>query len=199
MSHTPVTQSQPLPMPRHSGLLERNGRYYLNRRVPRELLSLYHNQKVIRKSLRTSDYLLNSKTKLSFFVSDEHTQRLIEQPPFASDEGVRVAELKELFALKAVLTSQRSKSRDWVDVYLLLRDHGFTIHDYAAAYAKADMITALDAGLARLCSGKPDSADEGYASLLSLPPSLDQMTAYFLQQRDLYEQHLASEALKRAK
>ncbi len=140
------------------------------------------------------DFLLNGKTKLSFFVSDEHTQRLIESK--ANVSGVRIAGLTELFALKAVLTSQRSKSRDWLDLYLLMRHHGFTIHDYAAAYAKAEMTSALETGLTRLCSGTPSSADEGYFSLLKSPPSLEEMATYFRQQRDLYEQHLAAVAIK---
>ena len=55
MSHTTVTHSQPIPMPKHSGLLKRNGRYYLNVRVPKELRSLYGKKDVIRKSLGTSD------------------------------------------------------------------------------------------------------------------------------------------------
>ncbi len=55
MSHITVTQSQPIPMPRQSGLLERRGRFYLNMRVPKELRSLYGKKEVIRKSLNASD------------------------------------------------------------------------------------------------------------------------------------------------
>lgn len=42
-------------MPRHSGLLERKGRFYLNVRVPKDLLPAYGGKQIIRKSLRTSD------------------------------------------------------------------------------------------------------------------------------------------------
>ena len=56
MSHITDTQSRPIPMPRHSGLLCRKGRYYLNIRVPNDLRPLYGKQEIIRKSLGTSDH-----------------------------------------------------------------------------------------------------------------------------------------------
>jgi integrase len=56
MSHNTDTQSCPTPMPRHSGLLKRNGRYYHNVRVPTDLLAAYGKTKIIRRSLDTSDW-----------------------------------------------------------------------------------------------------------------------------------------------
>ncbi len=53
MSYITVTHSQPIPMPKHTGLLKRNGRYYLNVRVPKDLRSVY-GMEIIRKSLKTS-------------------------------------------------------------------------------------------------------------------------------------------------
>src|ERR1700722_11788754 len=55
MSHNSVTHSRPIPMPRQSGLLERNGRFYLNMRVPKDLRALYGKKEIIRKSLDTSN------------------------------------------------------------------------------------------------------------------------------------------------
>jgi hypothetical protein len=55
MAHNTVTQSHPIPMPKHSGLLKRNGRFYLNVRVPQDLRSLYGQKEIIRKSLGTCD------------------------------------------------------------------------------------------------------------------------------------------------
>jgi hypothetical protein len=55
MSYNTVTHSRPIPMPRQSGLLERNGRFYLNMRVPKDLRALYGKKEIIRKSLDTSD------------------------------------------------------------------------------------------------------------------------------------------------
>lgn len=56
MSHITVTHSRPIPMPRHSGLLCRKGRYYLNIRVPKDLRGLYGKRDILRQSLGTSDY-----------------------------------------------------------------------------------------------------------------------------------------------
>ncbi len=46
--------SHPIPMPKQTGLLKRNGRYYINRRVPNDLRGVYKTE-YIRKSLMTSD------------------------------------------------------------------------------------------------------------------------------------------------
>lgn len=43
-------------MPRHSGLLRRQGRYYLNVRIPTDLRTIYGKQDIIRKALGTSDH-----------------------------------------------------------------------------------------------------------------------------------------------
>ena len=56
MTHKTVTQFRQNPMPRHSGLLCRQGRYYLNVRVPTDLRPLYGKQDIIRRSLKTSEY-----------------------------------------------------------------------------------------------------------------------------------------------
>ena len=53
MAHKTDTQSCPVPMPRESFLLRRDGHYYLNRRVPTELRPLYGKTEFIRKSLKT--------------------------------------------------------------------------------------------------------------------------------------------------
>jgi hypothetical protein len=55
MSHNTGTHSHPIPMPKNTGLLKRNGRYYLNVRVPKDLLAVYKTA-LIRKSLKTSDH-----------------------------------------------------------------------------------------------------------------------------------------------
>ena len=54
MSHTPVTLTQPIPMPRHTHLLRRGSQYYVNVRVPKDLRGLLKKSH-IRKSLGTSD------------------------------------------------------------------------------------------------------------------------------------------------
>lgn len=55
MSHPTVIHPHPIPMPKHTGLLKRKGRYYMNRRVPKDLRAIY-GMDIIRRSLKTSDY-----------------------------------------------------------------------------------------------------------------------------------------------
>ena len=75
-------------MPKHSGLLQRKGRFYLNVRVPKDLRSLYGQKDIIRKSLDTSDpreaisrvrfeaYKLDSK-----FEAKRRELKSVESPP----------------------------------------------------------------------------------------------------------------------
>jgi len=50
-----IEEIDPIPMPKYSGLLKRKGRFSLNVRVPKDLLFLYVQKKIIRKSLVKSD------------------------------------------------------------------------------------------------------------------------------------------------
>lgn len=110
---------------------------------------------------------------------------------------MRVATLRELFQNKCLVSALRSKTRDWVDLYLLLRDHGFTMRDYRAAFRRAGLDSQSDIGLSRLCSGVPQKDDEGYAHLLPGPPTVAEMKAFFMAERDRLEVELAAEAARR--
>lgn len=54
MAHQTDTLTQPIPMPRHTHLLRRNGRYYLNIKVPNDLRGTFKRE-LIREALHTSD------------------------------------------------------------------------------------------------------------------------------------------------
>src|SRR5262245_30527349 len=54
VSHKPVTLTQPIPMPRHTYLLRRGSKYYVNIRVPKDLRRILKKD-IIRRSLHTSD------------------------------------------------------------------------------------------------------------------------------------------------
>jgi hypothetical protein len=140
------------------------------------------------------DYVVNDAVKVSFFAPDEPQRKC-----FAAADGarVRIATLAELFKSKALVSAVRSKTRDWLDLFLLLRDHGFTLRDYQAAFVAAGLASQCDAGLTRLCSGTPQHGDEGYAHLLANPPSLEEMKQFFIAQRDQLEVELAAEAAAR--
>ncbi len=77
-----------------------------------------------------------------------------------------------------------------------MREHGFSIRDYQAAFEEAGIESQCDLGLSRLCSGVPQSDDEGYAQLLATPPSLGDMKAFFVAQREQMEIASAAKAAR---
>lgn len=140
------------------------------------------------------NYLVKQQVKVSFFAPEAAMIKLLDGQP---ERTVRVATLSELFKTKALVSASRSKTRDWVDLYLLLREHGFTLRDYHNVFEDAGVPVQRDIGLGRLCSGVPQRDDEGYAHLLPNPPTLEQMKAYFTAQRDKLEVELAAQAARR--
>jgi hypothetical protein len=45
-----------------------------------------------------------------------------------------VASIAELFRLKAIAASEKRLSRDWIDLYYLSTEHGFTLADFQQAF-----------------------------------------------------------------
>jgi len=137
------------------------------------------------------NFLVNGTVRISFFVPDAAVAKALSAEP---TDRVRVATLPELFKTKCLVSALRSKTRDWLDLYLLLREHGFTIRDFRQTFRDARVESQCDLALSRLCSGVPQRDDEGYAHLLSNPPSIEQMKAFFIEQRNLLEIESAAEA-----
>ena len=140
------------------------------------------------------DFLVNGDVKVSFFTPDEALRRVLSG---RGEAKVRIATLAELFKAKSLVSAVRSKTRDWLDLYLLMRDHGFSIRDYQAAFQEAGSPAQCDTGLTRLCSGVPQRDDEGYSHLLQDAPSLDEITTFFRAQREKLEVESAAEAARR--
>ena len=138
------------------------------------------------------DFLVNGKVKVSFFAPDEPLRKIFT----TTGEKIRVATLKESFQAKCLVSAVRSKSRDWLDLFLLMRDHGFSIHDYRAAFVSAGISAQCDLGLTRLCSGVPGRDDEGYQHMLANPPTLAEMKAFFISQREKLEIEMATTAFQ---
>jgi predicted nucleotidyltransferase component of viral defense system len=140
------------------------------------------------------DFLVKGSVKVSFFAADEPLSRILNS---SSENTVpRIASLPELFASKCLVAASRSKTRDWFDLYVLMKCRGFTMDDFHAAFVRAGVPQQFDLALRRLCSGRPSRADEGYELLISDAPSLDDLRHFFTLQRDHYEQSQASLAAK---
>ena len=73
------------------------------------------------------NYLIDDSVKVQFVRLDNaktcHLQGLPEQT-------LRVASMDELFATKAFACSERTKSRDPFDLYILMTRHGYTMADF---------------------------------------------------------------------
>ena len=130
------------------------------------------------------DFIVNGKTKVTFFSASSALEKVIASSP---EEDCRIAELKELFDSKALVSAARSKTRDWFDLLVLMRDHGFTMDDYFASFDKAGISRNCQTGLDRLTGGVPQLSDEGYETLMPSAPSLGEMTSFFRTRRDAYE------------
>lgn len=141
------------------------------------------------------DFLVNDAVKVSFFAADDQLRKVVMAN---TDTRARVATLPELFKAKCLVSAKRSKTRDWLDLFLLMRDHGFSIHDYRAAFEEAGSLAECDTGLSRLCSGIPQRNDEGYTHLLPKSPSLEEMKTFFEAQRAKLEVDIAAEAKRRS-
>ena len=141
------------------------------------------------------DFLVNEVVKVSFFAPDDQLRKVLLAK---AETKARIATLPELFKAKSLVSAKRSKTRDWLDLFLLMRDHGFTIQDYRAVFDEVGSSSECDIGLSRLCSGIPQRDDEGYAHLLPNPPSLEEMKTFFQAQRARLEIDVAAEAKRRS-
>lgn len=140
------------------------------------------------------DFVVDQRVKVSFFTADEAMVRILREPPA---ESVRIGTLAELFKSKALVSAKRSKSRDWLDLYLLIKNHGFTLRDYREAFREAGIASQYEIGLSRLCSGVPQRDDEGFSHLLQHSPTVEQMKVFFVQKREQFEVEVAAEERSR--
>lgn len=137
------------------------------------------------------NHIVGERVKLTL-VAPEHEVRV--QLRAAAPDHPRVASLEEIFRLKCIASANRSKTRDWLDLYLLLRGGYFQPIDLRAPFETAGVIQKFDIAMQRLCSGRPEAGDEGYDSLLDKPPSIQEMRDYFTSIRDPIEQEVARRA-----
>lgn len=140
------------------------------------------------------DFLVNGAVKVSFTAPEESLRKILTVP---GGRTARVATLPELFKTKCLVSAKRSKTRDWLHLYWLMRHHGFSIRDYQAAFEEAGVPSQCDLGLTRLASGVPQRDDEGYAHLLEKAPTLEEMKTFFVAQRGKLEIETAAEAARR--
>ena len=129
--------------------------------------------------------------KVSLVCYDPPMAEFIKGEP---GDALRVATVGEIFETKAWVCCERSKTRDWVDMYTLIKHHGYSFEDMRAVYGRLNRLAAFNNASSRLRLATPGAADEGYLSLMLDAPSLDEMRAFFNQGLDALEQKLAKTA-----
>ncbi len=133
--------------------------------------------------------------KLTFFVPSSLVELLLKP----SDSPVVVLpDLDFLFKTKALVTAERSASRDWLDLYILMTRHGFTMDDYASTFRELEKNRELDRGLRCLESGQPRNNDPGYRTLAPDAPEVTEVTEYFRREIKQWELEEATRRLGEA-
>jgi hypothetical protein len=134
--------------------------------------------------------------KVNIFTPNSDLEAMVE----ASDETlVRIASLPELFRTKALASANRCLSRDWIDLFVLFNQHGFTLSDFSDAFHRPGVHhaeTRISRAFANLCRGSASASDPGYEVLMEKEPTLAELAAFFSTIRDTYQTELARKAFK---
>nr|WP_302181251.1 nucleotidyl transferase AbiEii/AbiGii toxin family protein [Paraburkholderia sp. NMBU_R16] len=136
------------------------------------------------------DFLANDTVKVSFIAPDPPEQLVIAGD---SARPLRVATPDEIFALKSLVCAERSKTRDWFDLYILMTQHGFSVVDFYEVFLRYNAMPKFENAQMRLRRCKADAGDEGYEPLLTDAPSLDAIRAFFRTHLDQLEVRLAKQ------
>ncbi len=116
------------------------------------------------------------KVKVSFVVLDPPSDSLV---PASKDDPMRIASLDEIFNTKAWVCSQRTKTRDWFDLYTLISSHGYSFEDIYAVYRRIGRLPSFKILDMHLRACKPGLSDEGYLQLTQDAPSLEELREFF--------------------
>lgn len=153
-------------------------------------------EEFINAGLDFSDYqqdcIVNGLVKVSFVAPEPENAKQLEP---VESPGPRIASLAEIFRLKCIVAADRSKTRDWFDLYLLLQQKHFKPIEVMRAFERAGTPGKYDIAMMRLCSGKPGLNDEGYETLMENPPTRENMQRFFFEIRDRIEQDVAHHAM----
>jgi hypothetical protein len=139
------------------------------------------------------NYIANDAVKMTFVTLDPPADKVLTG---SIQDRLRVATLDEIFATKCLVSAERSKTRDWFDLYILITRHGYSMDDFYRVFESLDSLNKYDIATMRLRKCRPDLGDEGYEQLLPDAPTLDAMRTFFSEQLDVLEARLAEIAFR---
>lgn len=140
------------------------------------------------------NYVAADTVKMTLVAPEREVRVLLPHDPNAA---LRIASVEDIFRLKCLACADRSKSRDWLDLYLMLSSGRFAPIEVLRTFQTAGVPAKFDIAMRRLCQAAAQADDEGYETLLQHPPTLQQMKDYFISLRDQIEAQAASERLGR--
>lgn len=109
---------------------------------------------------------------------------------------IRLATLDEAFKTKTLVCAERSRTRDWFDLYVLMTRHGYDAADFHRTFTESGSKNHFDIATMRLRSCIPAKTDEGYVHLLETAPTLEQMREFFNRIFDQLEIDLSASAFR---
>ena len=127
------------------------------------------------------DYIVGG-TKVTFFkASPDAFMALGCTDDKSCDDPLRVATLHEVFLLKSLVVTERAKTRDYFDLYTLLKACKCNLQDAYDVISKSSTINGWDIFSERLSSLPVRKDDEGYHQMLDGEdsPSLEDMREFF--------------------
>ena len=127
------------------------------------------------------DYIING-VKVTLFKASPELAGFVQKESAQATTAPVVASLDTLFAAKALVLTERRKTRDWFDLYILLQQD-FTMADVRQVFTDAHAPYQWDSAVQQLVTLIPGFNDEGYTHLLEKgpPPSLDDLRTFFRQ------------------
>jgi hypothetical protein len=137
------------------------------------------------------NFIADEAVKLTFVAPDSEVTVQMRAP---DPQHLRVAAVDEMFRLKCIACANRSKTRDWFDMYTLFERGLVQPIDMIEPFERSKSPQKLDIALMRMCSARPELGDEGYVQLLTNPPTLQDMQKRFQAARDEIEVELARRA-----
>jgi predicted nucleotidyltransferase component of viral defense system len=127
------------------------------------------------------DYVING-TKVTFFYASPDASAVLSGIHSSPEEPLRVATTQEIFFLKTMLIMERTKSRDYFDLYTLLKSHHADLNEAKSVIMASSTYNAWDVFMKRLSTLPVMKHDEGYHQLMNNDaqcPSLEDMREFF--------------------
>lgn len=134
------------------------------------------------------NFLVEGAVRVTLVAPDPELLPLLRA---GSPDGPRVASLEEIFRLKCIACANRTKTRDWLDLYVLLDRGLFQPMDIYRTFQLAGVPNKFDIAMSRMCTSRVPADDEGYQSTMARPPSLARMRKRFTQIRNTIEKEAA--------